>query len=194
MTRRLALVLPAVLAAGAAAGHDGGAAGGGFVTGFLHPIMGWDHVAAMAAVGLWGAFLGAPAIWALPVAFPLVMALGGALAVAGLPFPAVELGIAVSGLVIGLMVALALRPPLWAAAAMVAFFALFHGHAHGTEMPAAASPQAYAAGFVLGTGLLHLCGIAFGLLASSARGRVAVRAMGGVIAAAGAIFTVGALS
>jgi urease accessory protein len=194
MTRRLIVTLATVLAASAAAAHEGGAAGGGFVTGFLHPIMGWDHVAAMVAVGLWGAFLGAPAIWALPVAFPLVMALGGAAAVAGVPFPAVELGIAVSGLVIGLMVALALRPPIWAAAAMVGFFALFHGHAHGTEMPGAASPAAYAAGFVLGTGLLHLGGIAFGLLAGSATGRIAVRAMGGVIAAAGALFTVAALS
>jgi urease accessory protein len=87
MTQRLILTLATLLAAGAAAAHEGRAAGGGFATGFLHPIMGWDHVAAMVAVGLWGAFLGAPAIWVLPVAFPLVMAAGGAAAVAGLPFP-----------------------------------------------------------------------------------------------------------
>lgn len=194
MTRRLFTTLAALLVASTAAAHEGGAAGGGFVTGFLHPISGLDHVAAMVAVGLWGAFLGTPAIWALPVVFPLVMAVGGALAVTGLAFPAVELGIAVSGLVIGLMVALAQRPPLGVAAAIVAFFALFHGHAHGVEMPAAASPAAYAAGFVLGTGLLHLGGIALGTLARSSSGRIAVRAMGAVIAAAGAFFTFSALS
>lgn len=118
MTLRPILILAATLAACAASAHQGEAAGGGFVTGVLHPVTGWDHVAAMVAVGLWGAFQGAPAIWALPVAFPLVMAVGGALAVAGLPFLAVELGIAVSGLVVGLLVALALRPPLPGAAAV----------------------------------------------------------------------------
>jgi urease accessory protein len=156
----LALGRPRALA------HEGGAAGG-FVTGFLHPILGWDHVAAMVAVGLWGAFLGSPAIWLLPVAFPLVMALGGALGVAGVPLPAVETGIAASAMVIGVAVALAARPPIWVAAVVVAFFAIFHGHAHGAEMPAAASPLAYAAGFVIATGLLHLAGIALGLLARS---------------------------
>ncbi len=184
----------AVLAATAAAAHEDEAAGGGFVTGFLHPIFGWDHVAAMVAVGLWGAFLGAPAIWALPVAFPLVMAVGGGLAVGAVSFPAVELGIAVSALAIGLMVALALRPPLWVAAAIVAFFALFHGYAHGVEMPDATNPVAYAVGFVLATGLLHLAGVAFGLLAGWRAGRLAVRGAGGVIALAGVWFTAGALA
>ena len=188
------LAVVAALAATGAAAHEAGDAGGGFVTGFLHPILGWDHVAAMVAVGLWGAFLGAPAIWVLPVAFPLVMAVGGAMALAGVPFPAVELGIAVSALAIGLMVALAQKPPLWVAGLVVAFFALFHGHAHGAEMPAAASPTAYAVGFVIGTGLLHLAGIGLGLLAGSQAGRMAVRGLGGVIAAAGLVFTVGALS
>lgn len=184
----------AVLAATAAAAHEGEAAGAGFVTGFLHPIFGWDHVAAMVAVGLWGAFLGAPAIWALPVAFPLVMAVGGALAVGAVSFPAVELGIAVSALAIGLMVALVLRPPLWVAAAIVAFFALFHGYAHGVEMPDATNPVAYAVGFVLATGLLHLAGVAFGLLAGWRAGGLAVRGAGGVIALAGVWFTAGALA
>jgi urease accessory protein len=148
----------------------------------------------MVAVGLWGAFLGAPAIWILPVAFPLVMAAGGALALAGVGVPAVEIGIAASALVIGLMVALAARPPLAVAAAVVAVFAIFHGHAHGTEMPLAASPIAYAAGFVVATGLLHLAGIAFGLLTNAPRGAVAVRAAGVVIAVAGAYFLVGAVA
>lgn len=189
----IALAAVLTLVAGGAAAHEVEATGAGFVTGFLHPILGWDHVAAMVAVGLWGAFLGSPAIWILPLAFPIVMAVGGALGVAGIGLPAVELGIALSALVIGAMVALAQRPPLWVAAVVVGAFALFHGHAHGTEMPAAASPAAYAVGFVLGTGLLHLAGIAFGLLADSRSGRVAVRGAGGLIAAAGLWFTVGAL-
>ncbi|MEM1316578.1 MAG: HupE/UreJ family protein [Pseudomonadota bacterium] len=187
----------ALLAHGAEAheaGHGGDGAGGGFLTGFLHPILGWDHVAAMVAVGLWGALLGAPAVWTLPVAFPLVMALGGAVAVAGVPLPGVEAGIAVSALAIGLMVATAARPPLWAAAALVAFFAVFHGHAHGAEMPASADAAAYAVGFVIGTGLLHLAGISLGVFAQSDAGRLVVRGMGAAIAAAGLVFTVGALS
>ncbi len=193
MTRPLLVPLLLLLTATAASAHTGDAAGAGFVTGFTHPLLGWDHVAAMVAVGLWGAFLGAPAIWVLPVAFPLVMALGGALGVAGVPLPGIETGIAASALVIGLAVALAARPPLWVAAAIVALFAVFHGHAHGTEMPAAADPIAYAAGFVIATGLLHLAGIAFGLLAARPAGRIAVRAAGGVIALGGAAFLAGAL-
>jgi urease accessory protein len=195
MTKRCFVLAAAlVLAAAPAVAHEGDAAGGGFVTGFLHPIFGWDHVAAMVAVGLWGAFLGQPAIWVLPVAFPLVMALGGALALAGVGVPAVEVGIAVSALVIGLMVALAARPPLAVAAAIVAVFAIFHGHAHGTEMPLAASPLAYATGFVIATGLLHLIGIAFGLLTKAPTGAMAVRAGGAVIAVAGAWFLYGAVA
>jgi urease accessory protein len=159
----------------------------------LHPLLGWDHVAAMVAVGLWGAFLGAPAIWVLPVAFPLVMALGGALGAAGVPLPGIETGIAGSALVIGLAVALAAQPPLWVAAVIVAAFAVFHGHAHGTEMPQAANPLTYAAGFVIATGLLHLAGIAFGLLAARPAGRITVRAAGGVIALGGIGFLTGAL-
>ena len=193
MTRPLLVPLLLLLTATAASAHTGDAAGAGFGTGFTHPLLGWDHVAAMVAVGLWGAVLGAPAIWVLPVAFPLVMALGGALGVAGVPLPGIETGIAASALVIGLAVALAARPPLWVAAAIVGLFAVFHGHAHGTEMPAAADPIAYAAGFVIATGLLHLAGIAFGLLAARPAGRIAVRAAGGVIALGGAAFLAGAL-
>ncbi|MCX7301521.1 MAG: HupE/UreJ family protein [Rhodobacterales bacterium] len=185
--------LALLLWAGTAAAHTGDAAGAGFVTGFMHPVLGWDHVAAMVAVGLWGAFLGAPAIWVLPVAFPLVMALGGALGVAGFPLPGIETGIAASALVIGLAVALALRPPIWIAAVIVAVFAIFHGHAHGAEMPEAANPVAFAAGFVIATGMLHLAGIAFGLLAAHPAGRVAVRSMGAMIALGGLGFLTGAL-
>lgn len=174
--------------------HDEtGAAGGGFITGFLHPILGWDHVAAMVAVGLWGAFLGPPAIWLLPVTFPLVMALGGVLGIVGVPIPGIEFGIAASALIIGAAILLAWQAPLVVAAVIVGFFAIFHGHAHGTEMPGSASPFAYATGFVIGTGLLHLAGIALGSLTSWQPGRLAVRVAGGVIALAGLGFITGAI-
>jgi urease accessory protein len=145
----------------------------------------------MVAVGLWGAFLGQPAILILPVVFPLVMALGGALGIVGVPLPAVEAGIALSGVVLGLLVALAVKAPLWVAAVIVGAFAVFHGHAHGTELPEAASASAYAAGFVVATGLLHLAGIALGLLTKLPWGACAVRSVGAVIAAVGAAFLTG---
>ena len=176
---------------GQAMAHEGGGVAGGFASGFLHPIMGWDHVAAMVAVGLWGAFLGAPAIWLLPIVFPLVMAVGGGLGIAGVPVPAVEVGIAVSAVVLGTMVALGARPPLWIAAIVVGAFAIFHGHAHGTELPAAADALAYAGGFVIGTGLLHLAGITFGLATKWNAGKVVVRALGGAISVAGLAFLFG---
>jgi urease accessory protein len=182
----------AVLAPGAALAHTGEGVVGGFLSGFTHPIFGFDHVVAMIAVGLWGAFLGQPAIWLLPVVFPLVMAFGGLAGVLGMPLPGVEAGIALSALALGAMVALALRPPLWVAAILVGAFAIFHGHAHGTELPAAASPLAYGVGFVIATGLLHLSGIALGLLARWPMGLRAVRVGGGLIACAGLFFLVGA--
>jgi urease accessory protein len=165
---------------------------GGLLSGFLHPILGPDHVIAMVAVGLWGAFLGMPAIWVLPVVFPLVMAFGGVLGVLGVPLPGVEFGIALSAVALGAMVAFAARPPLWVAALLVGAFAIFHGHAHGTELPGAANPLAYGIGFVVATGLLHLTGIAFGLLVRWPVGERAVRAGGGLIACAGLYFLVGA--
>jgi urease accessory protein len=173
--------------------HTGEGLAGGFVSGFFHPILGWDHVAAMVAVGLWGAFLGSPAIWLLPVVFPLVMAVGGAIGVAGIPIPAVETGIAASAVVLGAMVLMAVRPPAFVAAIVVGAFAIFHGHAHGTELPQAANAIAYSIGFVVATGLLHLCGIAFGLLVRWPAGRLAVRACGGGIALAGIGFLTGSL-
>ncbi|MCP5143087.1 MAG: HupE/UreJ family protein [Gammaproteobacteria bacterium] len=171
---------------------DGGATGSGFLSGLLHPVTGVDHVIAMVAVGLWGAQLGAPAMWMLPVAFPLIMALGGAMGAAGLPLPGIEIGIALSGLLLGLVVAGNVRPPLALAVVLVSFFAVFHGYAHGAEMPGFANPLAYAAGFVIATGLLHLCGIVVGLLWSwpggAPWGRWVVRASGATIAALGGWF------
>lgn len=183
--------IPIALLAVPAHAHEGAGVAGGFVSGFLHPLAGWDHVAAMVAVGLWGAFLGAPAIWLLPIVFPMVMAFGGALGVVGVPLPGVEAGIAISAVVLGLMVALGAKPPIWVAAVVVGGLAIFHGHAHGTELPAAADAVAYAAGFVIGTGLLHLAGIMLGLATRWDAGNVAVRAAGGAIAVAGMAFLAG---
>jgi urease accessory protein len=180
-----------ILMPGLALAHGTGVAGG-LASGFAHPILGPDHVVAMVAVGLWGAFLGQPAMWLLPVVFPVVMAFGGLLGINGVPLPAVEMGIAASAVALGAVVALALRPPLWVAAVLVGIFAIFHGHAHGAELPEAANPLAYGVGFVVATGLLHLSGIALGLLARWPLGVRAVRVGGVLIACAGLYFLTGA--
>lgn len=192
---RPTLLLPALavtlaVAALPALAHTGEGVGG-LASGFHHPVSGLDHILAMVAVGLWGAILGAPALWLLPVAFPVAMALAGALGVIGVPLPFVEQGIAVSSIVLGGMVLFAKAPPLPVALAIVAGFAVFHGHAHGAELPESANPVAYSVGFVVATGLLHLSGIALGLLAKWPAGRVAVRAAGGAIAVGGAAFLAG---
>ena len=184
----VAAVLAAVLAPAAAWAHAEHHPGGGFVAGFLHPITGLDHLVAMVAVGLWGAVLGPPALWLLPLAFPPVMALGGLLALLGMPLPGVEVGIALSGLVIGLMVLFELRPPLWLAALIVATFAVFHGHAHGAEQPAGAQPLLYSLAFVIATGLLHLVGILLGETRRWPAGRVLVRLAGAGVALVGLRF------
>lgn len=191
MKKTLVLAILLAFAATPGLAHTGVGAAGGFSSGFFHPVFGWDHVVAMVAVGLWGAFLGAPAIWVLPMVFPLVMAFGGALGVIGIPVPAVETGIAMSGVILGLAVAFAVRAPLWLAGLLVGVFAVFHGHAHGTELPEAVNPFAYAAGFVIATGLLHLAGIGCGLLVRAPGGQWLVRAGGGVIALTGAAFLFG---
>jgi urease accessory protein len=183
------LLTMALLAVPAIAGaHEETGQAAGLLSGFLHPISGFDHVVAMVAVGLWGAVLGAPAIWALPVAFPLVMALGGLLGLLGLPLPAVEVGIALSAIVLGVMVLAEVRPSLWVAAAIVAFFAIFHGHAHGAELPEGTSALLYSLGFVIATGLLHALGILIGVAHRRAAGRQIVRAAGGGVALAGLFF------
>lgn len=188
----LSLALPLFLVlTNSAFAHTGEGLTGGLMSGFMHPIAGLDHVTAMVAVGILGAFLGRPAIWVLPVVFPLVMAFGGILGIVGVPIPHIETGIAVSSIVLGLIIALALKMPLWVAAILVAAFSIFHGHAHGTELPNAANPLAYSIGFVVSTGLLHLAGIAIGELIRWPAGVVIARAVGGVIALAGVGFLTG---
>ena len=189
MFRAIILAFGTILIlAGPAAAHVEGGLAGGFGSGFAHPLLGLDHIAAMVAVGLWGAFLGAPAIWVLPIVFPLVMAFGGILGILGVPLPGAEIGIAVSAVVLGLMVALAVKPHLAVAAIIVDAFAIFHGYAHGAELPEGGNAVAYSAGFVIATGTLHLCGIAIGLLTHWPAGRIAVRFAGSAIAIAGLAF------
>jgi urease accessory protein len=179
---------------GTAYAHSGTGVPGGFVSGFLHPLSGPDHLLAMVSVGLWGAFLGRPLIYLLPVIFPTVMAAGAVLAMIGLRLPPVEIGIALSVLVLGGCIALAVKAPVWVASVIVAAFALFHGYAHGQELPSAADPVAFSAGFVLATGLLHVLGIAIGTLNAYPGGRAATRVAGGLIAASGAWFLYAAVS
>jgi urease accessory protein len=160
----------------------------GFLTGLAHPVSGLDHVLAMIAVGLWGAQLGAPALWLLPVTFPLVMAFGGFLGLLGIPLPGVEAGIALSALALGLAVATSWRPPLVLAAVLVAVFAVFHGHAHGTELPEGQSGLTYSIGFVVATGLLHLAGIGIGVIQRWPAGQRVLRVLGAGVAAGGVYF------
>ncbi len=179
-----------LLAANPVAAHEQVGVAGGLFSGFLHPLTGLDHLVAMVAVGIWGAQLGAPAIWILPITFPLVMALGGVLGVLHVPLPMPEVAIALSALVLGAAVAARLRVPFAVAAVIVAVFAIFHGHAHGVELPTAANPLAYGVGFVVATGLLHLCGILLGTLTRWNAGERAIQAMGAAIAAVGCYFLV----
>jgi urease accessory protein len=181
----LLILATALLAPATVLAHNPAGIAGGFASGFLHPLTGIDHILAMVAVGIWGAQLGAPAIWALPVAFPLVMSVGGALGVRGVLLPGVEIGIAASALLLGYMIFREARLPLYAAALLVGFFAIFHGYAHGTELPNAANPLAYGVGFVLATGLLHVSGIAIGLLHRWPSGARTLQIVGGGISLTG---------
>jgi urease accessory protein len=165
--------------------HANPSVGVGLLSGFVHPLTGIDHMLAMVAVGIWGTQLGQPAIWLLPVTFPLVMALGGALGARGVPLPGVEIGVASSAVILGLMILLSARPRIFVAALVIGSFAIFHGYAHGAELPAAAEPLAYGVGFVLVTGLLHACGIVLGLADRWPAGVLTLRGTGAVISGVG---------
>jgi urease accessory protein len=188
-TRRFAIILTTYLICAEAAQahvHKGEAVS--FLSGLKHPISGFDHVVAMVAVGLWGAQLGAPAIWVLPVAFPMVMAFGGMLGLLGVPLPGMEIGIAASAILLGAAVMMELRPPIALAAALVGFFAIFHGYAHGSELPAGESGLLYSLGFVMATGCLHAAGISIGLVHRWNWGQRALRVVGAAITLAGIFF------
>ena len=182
------LALGCVLLASPAYAHMGTGLPGGFLSGFKHPFSGFDHLLAMVAVGLWGAFLGRPLIVALPVIFPTVMALGAILGMAHVPFPPVEIGIAVSVIVLGTVIAAAAKAPIWLASLIIAVFGLFHGYAHGKELPSAADPVGFSVGFVLATGLLHVAGIGLGAMNARPWGVVLNRSLGAAIATTGLYF------
>ena len=185
-TRVIAATVAAlVLGPAAALAHPGhGADQGAFASGLLHPLTGLDHLLAMVAVGLWAALSGGRALWALPAAFVVAMLAGFGLGAGGLPLPAVEPVILASVIVVGALVAAAARAPVPLAVALVALFGLAHGHAHGTEGPAAGL-VAYAAGFALVTAGLHAAGLGIGLALETARREVVVRALGGAAALGG---------
>jgi len=187
---RSGLAAGLALAPAAASAHTGTGLAGGFVSGVEHPLSGSDHLLAMVAVGLWGAFLGRPLIYLLPIVFPMMMVVGAAAGMYDMPVPPPEIGIALSVLVLGACIAFAYRAPVPLAVLIVAGFALFHGYAHGRELPSAADPVGYSMGFVLATGLLHVAGILIGSLTCHKKGATAVRLGGGAIAAAGVSFLI----
>lgn len=160
----------------------------GLITGLRHPWGGLDHVLAMISVGLWGAQLGQPAIWLMPVTFPMVMAMGALMGLLGIPLPGIEIGIAVSAILLGSMVAGEVRPKMILSALLVGFFAIFHGHAHGTELPPEQSGMLYSIGFVIATGCLHGIGIVIGLIHHWPAGKLALRIVGLLIAVMGINF------
>jgi len=186
-TMRIGLTTAALtLIPTAAFAHPGIGDAHGFVAGFAHPLGGLDHILAMVTVGIFAWQLGGRALWLVPATFVLAMAAGGALGMAGVPVPFVELGIAISVIVLGAIVAFARKAPVAIAVGIVGLFAIFHGHAHGTEMPLDATSGAYAAGFMLATALLHVAGIALGFaIGRIAHGRAAYQLGGSLVALAG---------
>ncbi len=174
------LVLPSLAHA-----HVGAGDTHGFAHGFTHPLGGLDHLCAMIAVGLWAAQMGGRAIWAVPLTFVSVMVLGGMLGMAQIQLPFIEQGIVASVLVLGVLIAAAVRLPLAASTAIVGLFAVCHGFAHGAEMPGAASGVLYALGFVVATTLLHSVGIAVGMGIQKVSQPVLVRFAGAAIVVCG---------
>ncbi|HWW99611.1 HupE/UreJ family protein [Collimonas sp.] len=190
---RLSALAIAALGIGSAFAHPGHPDAFGFNDGFAHPFSGLDHLLAMLAVGLWAAQNKRSALWLLLLAFPLMMVAGALLAFAGVALPGVETGIAASVAVLGLLIAFAIRMPLWASATVVSVFAVFHGYAHGSELPHGASALWYGVGFVAATVLLHLSGLTIGLVARQKMASQAVRVGGIAIAAVGGYLLSGAL-
>jgi len=191
-----AVAAPLVLVPAIASAHTGLGDAADLAHGFLHPLGGIDHILAMVAVGLLAARMGGRALWLVPATFVLTMAAAGLAGMAGMALGHVEVGIALSVLVLGAMIAFGVRMPLAAAMGLVGFFAVFHGHAHGAEMPQTASGLAFGAGFVAATALLHGLGIALGLALGQAGepiARPALRLGGAMTALAGAVLLIGAM-
>ena len=166
--------------------------GGGFMSGFNHPVLGFDHLLAMLSVGMLSTQLGGRAIWTVPLAFVTFMLVGGILGLYAIAVPFVEMGIALSVLLLGLAIAFDRQIPLLFAMAFVGVFAIFHGHAHGAEMPELASPVLYALGFLFGTAVIHLGGVMIGLGMQRMTGqRNLMRVTGAAIAAMGGYLLAG---
>lgn len=180
----------------AALAHTGVGATSGFMHGFMHPLGGLDHLLAMVLVGMFAYQLGGRAMWLVPATFIAVMAVGGFLGIAGIPVPFVEIGIALSVVVLGAIVAFGVKAPVAVAMGVVGLFAVFHGHAHGTEMPLDSSGAVYGAGFMLATALLHAAGVGIGFLigmTSRTYGASVYRLAGGLASVAGVALLAGYL-
>lgn len=174
-----------LLLSGVAVAHTGVGETTGFIHGFSHPIIGADHLLAMAAVGLWAAQIGGRALLAVPCTFVIVMVLGGMLGFSGISVPFIEEGILISVLVLGVLIAGAFKFPLTYSALIVGFFALFHGHAHGAEMQSAMSAVSYTIGFALATALLHIVGMVVGVFIQRTNLEKVNRLAGSAIALSG---------
>jgi urease accessory protein len=175
-----------VFAPAAALAHPGHDGAGGLVHGFLHPVTGIDHVLAMIAVGVLAAQYGGRALWLVPMSFLVAMAAAGATGMAGVPVQIVEAGIGLSVVVLGLVIAFQIKPPTLVAMLVVGFFALFHGYAHGTEMPNGVAGLSFAAGFLVATALLLGAGVGLGLLLQRRTlSRRLIQAGGGAMALVG---------
>lgn len=185
----VALCTPTLLLA-----HDGASLPyGSFIGGLSHPVLGIDHFLAMVSVGILSAQIGGRAIWTVPATFVGVMAFGGVLGYVDVGLSAIEIGIAISVLALGIAIAADRKLPLSLAMTAVGFFAIFHGYAHGAEMPTVANSVTYAAGFLTGTAALHLFGVLLGDIARrNVHGNTVLRLSGGLIAASGTFFLVGA--
>ena len=192
MIRRILLALAAlILTTAPAFAHLNPEEHGSFMAGFSHPLFGLDHILVMVAVGLWAAQIGGRALWGVPAAFVATMAVGFGLALSGVDLPFVEPAILASVVALGLLVAMAVKLDTVASAAIVAVFALFHGHAHGGELGSAGAMQ-FGVGFVAATALLHIAGIGLGLgIARLSGGAVAARTIGAVTALAGLVLAFG---
>lgn len=176
----LSLMLPSLAFA-----HTGVGQTTGFMHGFGHPIGGADHMLAIVAVGLWAAQIGGRALWVVPCTFVGVMVLGGVLGFTGAPVPFVEEGILVSIFILGILIAGAFKLPLVYSSLIVGLFAIFHGHAHGVEMPESISAASYAVGFALATAILYLAGIGLGMLMQKTNLQTVNRFAGAAIAVSG---------
>ncbi len=188
----LGTAIAALILNSPAMAHVTNGSSGGFASGFGHPFSGLDHILAMVAVGLWAAQLGRAAYWVLPLTFPLFMAVGASLGMAGLALPWVEIGITVSVLVLGAMVALSLKPSLAVSMALIGLFATLHGHSHGTELPQTASPLMYGAGFLIATAVLHTIGLVIGGTSRRPFSGVGLQTAGAAIAAVGLMLLISA--